>query len=123
MKSSQPADKDKATGEKWLSRFHQLILENIATVGLSNELLAGSIEISERHLFRRVKKLTGLTPQQYIRQCRLQRAMSYLEAGTYRTVKATAKAVGYANASHFIKNFEKEFGRKPLDVLREWGWR
>lgn len=119
----QKVDRPATYGDKWLNRFHQIIQENLAEGSLSNEFLATRIEISERHLFRRVKSLTGLTPQQYIRQCRLQQAMDYLEAGTYRTVKATATAVGFTNASHFINRFEKEFGKKPFDILRECGWR
>ena len=39
------------------------------------------------------------------------------------TARETAAAVGYVSISYFISQFEKEFGTRPLAVLREWGWR
>ena len=108
---------------KWLARLSQAIQENIADGGLDNAALAAHMGLSERHLFRRVKQLSGLSPQQFVRQHRLQRARQYLEDGAYRTVKETAAAVGYISISYFISQFEQEFGKRPLEVLREEGWR
>ncbi|MFT4666085.1 MAG: AraC-like DNA-binding protein [Polaribacter sp.] len=85
--------------------------------------MALSLGISERDLFRKVKEMTGLTPQKYLRKHRLNQAMLFLNGGKYRTVKETCYAVGYTNASYFVSQFEKEFGKKPLQVLREKGWR
>jgi len=53
----------------------------------------------------------------------LLKAKNYLKAGPLKTVKATAEAVGYRNTSYFIRQFEKEFGLKPLKFLQESGWR
>lgn len=111
------------SGNKWLARLDQIVRENSSDGGLDNASLAARMEISERHLFRRVKELTDLSPQQYVRQHRLHLARQYLENGTYKTVRETAAAVGYVSTSYFISQFEKEFGKRPLAVLREWGWR
>lgn len=107
----------------WLDRLHRIIMEQMHSGDLSNDALALQMEISERHFFRRMKELSGEPPQRYIRRYRLQWAKKYLETGTFRTVKETARAVGFANPSHFIRQFEKEYGQKPLEVLKEWGWR
>lgn len=112
------------TDEKnWLKRLDIIIEQHIGDPSLNNERIAAEMAISERHLFRRVRKLTGLSPQKYLRQYRLQRAMQYLHNGRYKKVKDVALAVGYINASYFINQFEKEFGKKPLRVLQEAGWR
>ena len=109
--------------EGWLGRLDLIIERNIDNTTLNNEIIAAEISISERHLFRRVKELTGLSPQRYLRRYRLHRAMRLLTNGQHRKVKEAASAVGYANTSYFIKQFEIEFGRKPLRVLQEAGWR
>lgn len=109
--------------EGWLGRLNLIIERNIDNTALNNEILAEEISISERHLFRRVKELTGLSPQKYLRHYRLQRAMRILLNGRHRKVKEAGAAVGYANTSYFIRQFELEFGRKPLSVLQEAGWR
>lgn len=109
--------------EKWLKRLNKLIENNIADTTFSNERIAEELKISERQLFRKVKKLTGYTPQKYLKHYRLRVALKYFRRGKYRTVKETAHAVGFRKVSHFIKQFENEFGKKPLQVLQEFGWR
>ena len=109
--------------EKWLNRFNSLIDANLDDPFFSNQQFAEALDISERHLFRKMKELTNLSPQKYISQYRLYEAMKYLKNGRYRTVKETAYAVGFRNPSYFIRQFEREFGKKPLLVLKEAGWR
>jgi len=109
--------------EKWLIRLHLIVDKNIDNPDLDNHQLARALDISERHLFRKVKTLTTLTPQKYLSQYRLRKAMQYLKNGKYRTVKETSFAVGFRNPSYFIRQFEKTFGLKPLQVLQESGWR
>ncbi|MEM0991410.1 MAG: helix-turn-helix domain-containing protein [Bacteroidota bacterium] len=109
--------------KKWLRRLHNILKNHLADVGFDNQQLAREFELSERHLSRKVKQLTGLSPQKYLRQYRLNSALDYLRNGTYTSVKETSLAIGYVNTSYFIKQFEKEFGQKPLNVLKEFGWR
>ena len=109
--------------KKWIKRLEQLVKKRLENGELSNEDIATQFQISERQLFRRVKAITGMSPQKYIRQYRLYIALKYLENGTYKTVKEAAEAIGYSNTSYFINQFEKQYGKKPLSVLRESGWR
>ncbi len=110
-------------GKQWLLRLEQVVSQNLRDGDLSNDKIAAAIEISERHLFRRVKQLTGMSPQKFIRQYRLKRARQLLEEGHCTTVKDASAAVGYVNTSYFISQFERAFGKRPLEVLRESGWR
>ena len=108
---------------KWLLRLEQIIDKHLKDFSLSNQQLAKELSISERQLFRKVNEHTGLSPQRYQRRYRLRKAMKFFKAGTYRTVKETACSVGYIKVSYFITQFEKEFGKKPLQILQEYGWR
>lgn len=110
-------------GSKWLTRFDALISKKPGDSSLNNENLARRMIVSERQLFRKVKALTGLSPQQYLRKYRMNQAMKYLRNGRYRTVKETAYSVGYLNISYFISQFEDIFGVRPLQILQEEGWR
>ena len=110
-------------GNKWLDRVNIIISEHLHQNDFNNERLAAAVNVSERHLFRKVKAVTGMPPHKYIRQYRLRQAKRLLENGTYKTVKDTSAAVGYINISYFISQFEKEYGKKPLAVLQEAGWR
>lgn len=109
--------------KKWQSRLDYILAKQSKVYVYNNESLAKALEISERQLFRHIKKSTGLSPQKYLRQYRLQQAMNLLQTGKYRTVNETAYAVGYSNVGYFIAQFEKNFKKKPLQVLQENGWR
>lgn len=109
--------------EKWLNRLHLIIDDNLDDPALDNQQLAEALEISERHLSRKIKTLTTLSPQRYLSQYRLHKAMNYLKDGRYKTVKETSFAVGFRNPSYFIRQFEKEFNIRPLQILQEAGWR
>jgi len=109
--------------QSWLVRFNSIINRYLDDNKLNNQKLAIAIEMSERNLFRKVKEFTGLSPKKYLRKYRLHHAMEFLKQGKYKTVKSAAAAVGFVSTSYFIGQFEKEFGVKPLKVLRESGWR
>jgi transcriptional regulator GlxA family with amidase domain len=79
--------------------------------------LAGELATSRRNFFRRVKQLTGLTPNEYLREVRLQAARRMLETKEHPTVKAVAFAAGYHKVKHFSTIFRQRFGRPPSDYL------
>lgn len=62
-----------------------------------------------RHLF---KEQTGVSFIKYLRQVRMERARQLLES-SFISVKETAKRSGIRDASHFVRDFEKEFGLSP----------
>jgi len=111
------------TPEKWLQRLNAIIHENAQDPKLNNQLMAKKMGTSERDLFRKVKEKSGQSPQKYLREYRLHLAKYYLTYGDFRTVKETAHAIGYSNVSYFNIQFEKEFGIKPFQILKEEGWR
>ena len=107
----------------WMARLDEIIEERLDDASFKNEEIAAKMDISERHLFRKVNAIANISPKKYLRKYRLRKAMKYLKIGKYRSVKETAYAVGFINVSYFIRQFEKEYDRKPLKILQEAGWR
>ena len=85
---------------------------NFTIMGLAEEMA-----ISYSNIFRKIKKMTGLTANQYLREIRFQEALKLLEAKRYGSVKAVAYSVGYKNTKYFSKNFKKRFGKNPSEYL------
>jgi len=79
---------------------------------------ADKLQLGRRSLYRHLKKVTGLTPAQYIRALRLELARGHLEKGTYKTMAEVAYASGFTTPYHFSKLYEKRFGRKPTSYLK-----
>ena len=109
--------------QKWLTKFEQVIEKSATNHAINNEQLAEKLHLSERHLIRKMNELTGLSPQKYLRKFRLAKAYNFIKSGKFTTVKETAYAVGYTNVSYFIIQFKKKYGKRPLELLREFGWR
>jgi transcriptional regulator GlxA family with amidase domain len=103
---------------KWLEAFNQLILRNISDPNLTNALIAIKLRISIRELYRIVQKLTGQSPNSYIRSIRLRIAYELLESGQYNTVKEVAVKVGFKKADYFTILFKTQYERRPVEVLR-----
>jgi AraC-like DNA-binding protein len=61
------------------------------------------------HLFRDV---SGMSPYQFIKSVRLDRARELLVAGELN-VSEVARSVGYSSLSHFINEFKRHFGITP----------
>jgi YesN/AraC family two-component response regulator len=103
--------------QEWLASFETHVRENLSKSVLSVPALAHTFAMSESTLLRQLKRLTGLTPVQYLQQMRLELARQLLEAQTYRTVAQVANKVGYENAKSFSRNFKKRFGKLPSGFL------
>lgn len=102
---------------EWLISLENIILTHIDSYQLNIALLAKESMTSERQLFRRVEKFTGLTPNKYIREIRLYYAKQLLERYTFTTVNEVASAVGLKDPYYFSSLFKDTFGKKPKEYL------
>ena len=81
--------------QAWLSEFELLVRQYASGFGLNLNMLSNQLAISERQLFRRIKMIMGITPNQYIRVIRLQLAKEAIKSGKFRTVAEISYAVGF----------------------------
>lgn len=80
--------------------------------------LADAAGLSLRHFQRRFRKLTGLNPKHYARICRIGHAVHRKELAPEASWTALAHEAGYADQSHFIRDFKALTGTLPRDFLR-----
>lgn len=99
----------------WLEQFEKVVERRLPHYELTAELLAGDMAMSRSTLFRQLKRLTGLTPMQYIDEARFQKARLLLETRAVSSVKAAAYAVGFKQVKHFSLNYKKRFGKLPSE--------
>ena len=101
----------------WLSELETLVRKYAGKADLNIAALSYDLAISERQLFRRVKSVTGLTPNMYIRTIRLQIAREAIESGKYRTISEVAYAAGFETPAYFSKLFKEHYGREISELL------
>ena len=80
---------------------------------LSRESIASALYISPSYLSRIFKEYTGVTLQEYIIRCRVERAVSLIQGGA-RPIDA-AFACGFGSTSGFYRAFSSVTGKKPKD--------
>ena len=66
-------------------------------------------------LYRKLKSLTNLSGNEFIRNIRLKRAVQLLETESY-TVSEIAYKVGFNDPSYFTRIFKKEYGKSPSEM-------
>lgn len=74
--------------------------------------LADTMDLSRRHLTRRLKGEADTTPAALIRARRIERAKRQLEENP-KTVREVGEMVGFRSASHFSQAFREQVGCPP----------
>jgi transcriptional regulator GlxA family with amidase domain len=86
------------------------------TVDLGREVslneLAQAVNLSASRLRHLFKDETGVSPAQYLKLQRMQRAKELLEA-TFLNVKEVMLQVGVKDKSSFVRDFKKLYGLSP----------
>ena len=80
---------------------------------LDVEKVAFALNLSSRHLARKVKLHLGTTTAEYIKQYRLQKALKHLNKGL--PIVQVSKMSGFSSRSYFSTCFKKEFGVVPSE--------
>lgn len=80
--------------------------------------LADASGLSLRHFQRRFRQLTGLNPKHYARICRIGHAVHRKELEPDAPWTTLALEAGYADQSHFIRDFKALTGTRPGEFLR-----
>ena len=102
----------------FLAAVDNYIKDNISDVLLNNESMARHLNISVPTLQRKVKSLTGLTPNRYIRKYRMDAGAQLLATGKC-LISEISYNVGFNSASYFSKCFKEEYGCLPQEYVRK----
>ena len=78
--------------------------------------IAEEMFLSQSTFYRRIKTLFKISPNEYIRQFRLQKAAEMLSKGEY-TVNNVCFEVGFSSIAYFSSCFKKRFGQSPTQYL------
>jgi DNA-binding response OmpR family regulator len=100
--------------EDFLNNLISIIHSHIDELELDVDKLATSMNMSRATLYRKVKNISELTPNDFIRLIRLKKAAELLVQKEYR-VNEIAFIVGFRSSSYFSKCFQKQFGVLPKD--------
>ncbi len=99
----------------FLVRFKDVVESHLSNSDLSVDDLAAMMNLSRVQLYRKVKAITGSSPNELLRTARLNRGYQLL-VKTDKTISEVAYEVGFTAPSYFTKCFKDEFGMSPSDL-------
>ncbi|MCL7987801.1 response regulator [Sphingobacterium sp. lm-10] len=100
----------------FLKKLNALILENMSEQSLCVDMLAERMCMSRPTLYRKIKALSDLSPNELINITRLKKATQLLTNQEYK-VYEIANKLGFSTPSHFTRNFQKQFGISPKEFI------
>lgn len=106
--------------ENSLATITSTIEKHISDFDFNVSMLQFELNIGEKTLYRRIKQLTGLTPVEYIRHIRMNRAALLLKEGNF-TVSEVMYMVGFSNSGYFSKCFQSIYEITPAKYKQKWG--
>jgi DNA-binding response OmpR family regulator len=99
---------------KFLRDLQAVIKKNISDPEFNVEALCKKLGMGNTTLYRKIQALCGQTPTEFIRSCRLKRALQLLKNG-YGSVTEVAFEVGFSSRAYFTKCFREKFHQLPSD--------
>ena len=76
------------------------------------------MQISASHFYRKLKGITGQSPNTYIRNYRLNKAMAFFYSNEVSSVKEAMYMVGIESKSYFTTAFKKLYGKNPSEFIQ-----
>ena len=102
---------------EFLKKVTLLVEENIASESLDVSFLAEKMNMSNSTLYRKLKSLSGLSANEFIRKIRMHKAEELLSKGGCNVSEA-AWSVGISSIIYFRQCFKHEFGVLPSEYRR-----
>ena len=101
----------------WLSRARARLREDCAQAPSLAEL-AHESGVHPVYFARAFRRRYGCAPGDYLRRCRLERALALLR-DPHRSLAEVALACGFVDQSHFTHAFRRAFGQTPARFRAE----
>ncbi len=111
------APNEAMSDEKFLEKLEEFLGENLSDIEFKVPDMHQPFGMSSSSFFRKVKQLTKLSPVEYVKNVRLNRA-ALLLAENDLTISEIAFNTGFNDQSYFGACFKKKFGMTPTEYMR-----
>jgi signal transduction histidine kinase/ligand-binding sensor domain-containing protein/DNA-binding response OmpR family regulator len=103
--------------EEFLTKITTLIEENLNKENLDISFLRKKVNMSHSTFYRKIKALTGVSANEFIRKIKIKNSLKLLLTGSYN-VSETAYMTGFNDVDRFRQYFKAEYGLPPLEFIR-----
>lgn len=101
----------------FITRFVEIVEENLDSEMFNVEQISDKLFMSHSTLYRKIKSLTGLSPNEFVRKIRMLNAEKFLISRQYSVSEIMVK-VGINSPAYFRQCFRDEFGVTPTEFVQ-----
>ncbi|WP_298498243.1 nickel-binding protein [uncultured Algibacter sp.] len=102
--------------QKFIENFCRYTETNMSDEKFSVKSLSEEIGVSRPQLYRRIKSISGRSPQNFIHDLKMRKAL-FLLKGENLNISEVAYEVGYGNPAYFSKCFSEKYGFAPSKIV------
>ena len=103
--------------QEFFETLDKILDENINGV-LDVNFLTEKLNMSTSTLYRKMKALTGISTNEYVRHYKMQYAEKLLLKNSY-TINEITYMIGFSSVTYFRKCFKEDFGYYPTEYLKK----
>jgi len=107
-----------STDERFMQKLYDLLEKNVANSDLTLDDLTRELGMSRANLYRKIKSITDLSPNEFIRNFRLNMGSRLLKEAKL-TVSDVYVAVGFNSHAYFSNCFKAHFGVSPTEYASQ----
>jgi AraC-like DNA-binding protein len=96
----------------FIDKVTNLVNDSLGNPQFGIALLSKQVAMSQPVLFKKIKAITGLSANEFVKSLRLKKAAELLLENRY-TVYEIAYMVGYESSKYFSREFKKHFDKNP----------
>ncbi len=104
--------------ETFINKVKEDVYANMHQEDYSVTELSKNIGMSRTHLTRKLKAILGISASEFIKLCRLKKAMHLLKTESDTTISEVAYVVGFKEITSFSRAFKNHYGITPSNIKR-----
>lgn len=116
--TAEPEEVISEKDEKLMREITIAIEENLIDSDFNVTRLQETVGIGQKLLYRKIKQIAGVTPVEYIRNIRMEKAARLLREGKF-SISEVMYMVGFTKSGYFSKCFQEAFGMTPSAYIKK----
>lgn len=98
--------------ERFRRKLERIVNARMRNPNLNIDVIASQFGMGRTNFYRKVRELMGMSPNDYLRKCRMERAAELLQT-TDQNIGEICGMVGIPDAQYFSRVFKSYFGVPP----------
>lgn len=105
--------------QKFLDTVNSIIEKNLDNIDFDMNMMARELGLSRSSLYAKFKALTGMTPNDFVLNCKLKRAATMLTENPDLQIADISDRLGFGSPRYFTRCFKAQFEITPAEYRKK----